>query len=453
MSTISFLLSIIQFAGIVGCAVYEYHRCSFSVFMWGTLAIMFALPHLITCLMGLYRYSVLTYVQASLFVILFCLIYLLVRYLSAPKLRDSTLLGSFGRGATFDGSKIPKYAAVSVCILALSLCVLIIYSQVAFGGIGNASWGAFWGNSTGVYDLGLNAGSLQLIAQYCLFGFCGVIAAACITRRYSILVVSVLIVVIYSLITRNRILMLPALTPLIIVFIRSNPKLNARKIGAIIGIAIVVLILVYGMRVFRHAGTLDSFLSMYSIDTFFRTVFDEMVNGDGELFLRDGFYYFIAGDNRFPEFGQFNTYIRLLFILVPTQFSFGLKPDEFTVSMASAYQNNYFNTTSSMHPTLFGDCFANGGIAGIFLACFWAVFITVIERMLSKTLPERRIYYFSTLSCIFVIIGRGSVYNACLYGLVACVLCCFVFAITDAFSAVNENSKRSTSPNVRRRLK
>lgn len=439
--------------GIAGCAVYEYHRCSFSVFMWGTLAIMFAFPHLITCLMGSYRYSVSTYIEASLFVILFCLIYLLVRYLSAPKACESTLLGSFGRGLLGrSGSKFPKYSAISVCILALSLCVLIVYAQVAFGGIGNASWGAFWGNSAGVYDLGFDAGSLQLIAQYCLFGFCGVIAVARITRRYTLLAISILIVVLYSLITRNRILMLPALVPLIIVFIRSNPKLSARKIGAIVGIAFVVLILVYGMRIFRHAGTLESFLSMYSIDTFFRTVFDEMVNGDGELFLRDGFYYFIAGDNRFPEFGQFNTYIRLVFILVPTQFSFGLKPDEFTVSMASAYQNNYFNTTSSMHPTLFGDCFANGGITGIFLACFWAVFVSIIERILNRTLPERRIYYFSTLSCIFVIIGRGSVYNACLYGLVACAICCFVFALVDAFS-VKAMADRSPSHSVGRQSK
>lgn len=452
MSTVSFLLSIIQFAGIVGCAVYEYHRCSFSVFMWGTLAIMFALPHLVTCLMGLYRYSVSTYIQASLFVILFCLIYLLARHLSAPKVHDSTPLGSFERGLMHNGSKLPKYSAISVCVLVLTLCVLIVYVQSAFGGIGNASWGAFWGNSVGVYDLGFDAGSLQLIAQYCLFGFCGVIAVACITRRYALLVISVLIVVLYSLITRNRILMLPALVPLIIVFMHFNPKLSARKVGTIVGIAFVVLILVYGMRVFRHAGTLDSFLSMYSIDTFFKTVFDEMVNGDGELFLRDGFYYFIAGDNRFPEFGQFNTYIRLVFILVPTQFSFGLKPDEFTVSMASAYQNNYFNTTSSMHPTLFGDCFANGGIAGIFLACFWAVFVSVIERRLNRTLPERRIYYFSTLSCIFVIIGRGSVYNACLYGLVACSICCFVFALVDAFS-VKVISDRSASHSVRRQSK
>ena len=56
---------------------------------------------------------------------------------------------------------------------------------------------------------------------------------------------------------------------------------------------------------------------------------------------------------------------------------------------------NPYNTSYSMHPTLYGDCFANLWWFGIILGHFWALLVL--------------------LGTAYVIVGRGSVYNGLFY--------------------------------------
>ena len=71
-------LGIIQFFFILIVTCYEYRRKSPVVFMWATLLVMFGIMHVISYAFPEYKYAD-TLDEASLFVILFCVIYIMVR--------------------------------------------------------------------------------------------------------------------------------------------------------------------------------------------------------------------------------------------------------------------------------------------------------------------------------------------------------------------------------------
>ena len=100
----------------------------------------------------------------------------------------------------------------------------------------------------------------------------------------------------------------------------------------------------------------------------------------------------------------------MLMVFIPTRFSFGLKPDDFAIAMGSAIG---MGPGGSMHPTLFGDCYANLGFAGILFGILWAVLATHLDKIiLSVRKNELRVLMYSLVASMFTIIGRGAVYNA-----------------------------------------
>src|SRR5699024_10974500 len=76
----SLILGLIQFIIILLITLFEYHIGSLSVFLWATLLLLFGLPHLIEGATGIFTYSSIVFNKASLFVILFSLIYLLMKH-------------------------------------------------------------------------------------------------------------------------------------------------------------------------------------------------------------------------------------------------------------------------------------------------------------------------------------------------------------------------------------
>ncbi|MDO7204772.1 hypothetical protein Q5M85_12095 [Paraclostridium bifermentans] len=75
----SIILGIFQLISIIIIVVYEYTQKYISVFMWATLLILFGIPHFIAILFRKCNYSEYTMIRASVFVILFNLIYILSR--------------------------------------------------------------------------------------------------------------------------------------------------------------------------------------------------------------------------------------------------------------------------------------------------------------------------------------------------------------------------------------
>lgn len=101
----------------------------------------------------------------------------------------------------------------------------------------------------------------------------------------------------------------------------------------------------------------------------------------------------------------------MLLIAIPTSLIPGIKPPDFAISMGSAWSMNPYNTSYSMHPTLYGDCFANLWWFGILLGIFWAIFSFFIDKFIYKRNEVVKMMLMVLFSTVFVIAGRGSVYN------------------------------------------
>ena len=147
-----------------------------------------------------------------------------------------------------------------------------------------------------------------------------------------------------------------------------------------------------------------------------------LLNNDGELGLRNVFLYFIYKDNNFLNFNKGHTYLRLIFMFIPTKYSFGLKPPDFAITMGSAWLGDFSNTRFSTHPTLYGDVFANFYWFGIILAIFWAIFALIIDRIIINNCLLKQLNYISIFGSMYVIIGRGSVYNGIFIGVLSAII-------------------------------
>jgi hypothetical protein len=149
------------------------------------------------------------------------------------------------------------------------------------------------------------------------------------------------------------------------------------------------------------------------------------MTSNGELSLKDVFYYFIYNNNQFPNFEQGHTYIRMLLVLFPTSLTLGIKPPDFAQSMGYAVDPGILKY--STHPTLFGDCFANLGFAGVFLGIFWAIFFSLTDYMVNRQDQILKLSLFSLCSVVFIILARGSVYNSFSILVWGCILLAIIY--------------------------
>ena len=196
-------------------------------------------------------------------------------------------------------------------------------------------------------------------------------------------------------------------------------KITLKQITFFVILAIFAIYSVYALRVYRHYGTLQTFVKEFNFVEFNEKVNLYLKTDNGELGLRRHFYYFINSNNDFNDFGKGHTYIRMLMVGIPTQWSFGIKPSDFAISMGSAIDPTIVGY--SIHPTLFGDVYANFGDFGVLMGFFWALYTSIIDRILQKQKQSIKITSILICSVAYVIIGRGSVYNGFVwqfYGLI-----------------------------------
>lgn len=226
---------------------------------------------------------------------------------------------------------------------------------------------------------------------------------------------------------------MPLLSATCMIFIIKYRKINLKTIiiGAILGV--ISIILMYGLRLFRFYGTIDQFLDNFVLSEFIEKLIKMLKNNNGELDLIDAYYYFIEKNNNFEGFEQLSTYIRMILFWVPTKLSFGVKPFDFAITMGSAYSNNLYNTIYSMHPTLFGDCYANFGFLGIILGIFWAIFVKCIDMLCFRKRYLYRVFLSILWGYSYIVIGRGSVYNGFYYGIRGTLIIGLIYIIIKSY--------------------
>lgn len=399
MHFLSIVFGLIQFLLIIYITFQELKKKSPVVFLWATLIIMFGIPHFLTTIIGDKYYSHYILFQASLFVSLFTLLYIIFRNKSTIKILT---LGehSFHIRKTLINTK--RLDILSFVIILISFFITFYSIYRSQGGFLNSSWASIRNVETNYINIGGLTSRL-------IYTFSGLSLYFFLTNRKKLTLIVLILFLVEVIITRNRAQILPVFIFVILLFIISIKKINLKHILIGVSIAVAAIYIIYAFRVFRYLGTLSNAIDNFSWKYINSKVIEFINDNNGELGLREYFYYFIKNNNKFEGFNRGNTYIRMLLVFIPSKWSFGIKPRSFDLYMGQAIG---MPSGGSVHPTLFGDCFGNMNWLGVFLGCYWALLANGLDALICRQKDDYfkiMLAFLSAYSC--VIIGRGSVYN------------------------------------------
>lgn len=416
----TFILGTIQLIAIIVVCIYELRKKSIAIFMWSILFVMFGIMHFISILTNSYTFSEETMNTASLFVILFTISYLLGRILISQKNTISTIEEK--NNLDFSEKKIyEKFMKILLLILIFSIIIRMIdLIKNANGSIFNTSWETMRKTGGKYFSLSQFFMPIYLFSSSCLM-------MAIKVKNKKIIIISSIIILFEVLISRNRIEILPLAVSIIYYIILKSKRIKTRDILKLVIISILGIYAIYGLRVFRHAGTLEKFFKKYDFISYNETVFEYLKKDDGELGLRNYMYYFIERKNEFTNFNKGHTYIRMLFGPIPTQWSFGLKPPDFSISMGQAVNPKIEGF--SVHPTLFGDVYANFGMYGFVFGVIWAILLTIIDKQSFKKNKIIFLPFIMIWGNVYIIQARGSVYNGYIWGIYATIYLYLIWII------------------------
>ncbi len=406
------LLATAQLIIIIVICLYEYQRKSASFFLWAMCLIMFGFVHFSIVLSGNSEYPEWVLNNASLFVIGFCSIYLSTRFIILRNKQAIRLDTKAFKGKWF-GKAEPLNSVDKSFIRLLSIALIVCVGYISYtlislsGGILSTSWGTYY-----LYYSGEDYFSFSKIIYIFFLPSATLFFVAAVSKRTKLMIVSALIILLFVMISRNKADLLPVLCGVIALYVYRKGTLSFKNTVALILLGCVSVFIVYSIQLYRHIGSLNDFITTFSLAEFTNHIIDNITSGEGELGLLKVFYHFVYINNDFPGFGEGHTYIRLLLVLVPTGFAFGLKPNDFAITMGSAWVNDPSNTAFSTHPTLFGDVYANLGNFGVLLGIFWAVLVYGIDKLIDRNNVYVKLALLNLITGNYVLIGRGSVYNS-----------------------------------------
>ncbi len=402
----------------------EFRRKSLAIILWAGLFVFFMLPHTIDAMLGTREYLESTYVKASVFALCFNLIYFFTRFVFSVPIAHLEKLDSnrdiFERVTKDSIPNIDRLFIGTLFIsLVLSFLLLLFFIITHIDNLMSSTWVDMFNNRGGF--------------SYLMFSYLFPISLPVLFLSYKYrmrkkFIISLLITLFVVLVFRVRSYMIPAILPFIVFYIfRNRFKLNLRNILITLLLAISLLYVIFGIGVFRIYGSLNNFFANVTFSDFNKTMYGLLFSRYSELGLRNAFYLFLEKGNNFPNFGTGQGYLRLLMLPIPSSWSFGLKPQDFAMDMAMAYDPvNSVPGVNSMHPTLYGDSYANFGWAGVGLGVFWSLFATLSDLLTRNTREGHgcivKTSMLVSFSYAFTLIARGAVY----YGVINAVLI-FVF--------------------------
>ncbi|TWI59879.1 O-antigen polymerase [Halalkalibacter nanhaiisediminis] len=414
----SVFLSIIQLLTILLICIYEYKRKYTSVFLWAALLVMFGIPHFLSVLLGITPYGSEVMIKASFFVICFNLVYFITKLIIIkvfPNYKPFVIKNSNLDKPSMKDKVLTSFLFI---LLTLSLIILLGFIIRHLGSLMNSSWGNLY---TLNGELGFR--SPLRYANFLLFASAGVALVFRYYNKHLLFYISIGMIVFYSLLTGNRIIILPAIMAVLIPLVFNKKRSISFKQVVLYGsLACITIYTVYSLRLLRIYGGVYNFISDFNFTEVNNQILTMILTGDGELGLRNAFYHFIYFNNYFENFNQGHTYIRLLLMPIPTGITGGIKPPDFAVSMGSAYISDHINPNFSMHPTLYGDVFANFWWFGILFGAFWAVFTYILDKLINRRNVVIKITLMVLLCTVYIIIARGSVYNGLFIGFVGTII-------------------------------
>lgn len=431
----AYILAILQFVTISLVLFRELKYKSSAVFLWATLELMFAVPHLVDTLAGTTGYDDWVLSRASLFVLGFCATYAVMRFLIYSK-RMATNRQFYNADRISHALSIYKKeqkSRVPILLLVLLVTTIIrLYPMVtSAGGLMATSWSA--GRD---YTASLSYFNSYQWTGVILFSLSGIPVYYWFEGDRLYAVISWMLFLVCVIISRNRIEILPLLCSLIAIVMFKTNRITLGSLLLGVASAVAVIYVVYGLRVFRHYGDFSAFIRMFDFHDFMNRINTYISEENGEMGLRKWFYYFISHNNNFNNFNEGHTYLRMLFVYIPSKWSFGLKPPDFAQSMGAAIG---MVAGGSTHPTLFGDCYANMNWLGMYLGFFWALYASAADEITVRYDYRCAVFLYTLNAVVYAIIGRGSVYNGFVNVAYGIPLIIAAFSILGMFS-----SKRRT---------
>lgn len=396
----------IVFGLIIIC---EYRIKSLSLMFWTSIFVVFSIPHSLELILSTNIYSIKVMNKASLFVIGFNILYLLSRYIFVyRKTKFNWEISEFNGNIE---NRFIRYLFLSM-ILSVILWIIGLY-QVT-GNILNVSWS----------DTLLVSGGFSIIASYLFMTGCGVLLLLYLKRKGALLWITfIILALIVILLTRARINLIPLFLPIIVYQVFYKRNYTAILKVMMLGLAFIVV--VSFIQEFRFLGSLTNARNS-DIGLVFKNSINSLLNGQGEFGLRRAMYKFIDNNNKFINFNKGITYIRLLLIPFPNSI-IKIKPRDFAYDMWDAVNPHRTGIGGTYHPTFFGDLYGNFGDYGFVFGIIWALIFLGIDKITNKLSNEVKITIIAPFATMYLLLARGSVYNAIANGFWSFVILNIIF--------------------------
>jgi hypothetical protein len=405
------ILTILLIITFILILLLEYRLRSLALIMWGGLFVLFLIPHSLEMFLNANVFPLDVMNKASFFVISFNFVYFIIR-LSLSKFASCRKVWKQVFYENMFDEKIKDkltnfreniYIKVLILNMFLALFILIWIIINNYDSIFATSWVSLFNIKT----------KMMTVFNYIFIFSSSAVFVSYIRKNKINFRISLLLALFITIIIRSRAMMAPLILPIIVLLV-FNPKFKIRiKYIFLLGISVFVIIYsVYALQMIRYYGTLSNFFTTFSVNEFNHRVMERILQGQGELGLRYGFYYFIEHNNSFENFGTGKGYIRLLMLAIPSVLSGDLKPRDFAMDMYNAMFPDYANIGGTFHPTLYGECYANLGWLGILLAIFWAVFATLLDVIIKRNVNITRLSIIISSTYMYALIARGAVYNS-----------------------------------------
>lgn len=396
MSVISFLIMVSVF--LYGF-LFEYkNKSPFFVFYLGLLILVVFPSFMNSFSLGFNDYPEIVYVEANLFSALYLLVLCFFRRILTDVLKVKNIWLDFvyyKKDNDFSDLNRIYLFFLALCFL----CFIFGLKLFSFSALMTLNW----------WDLVRSNSPLVILGTYLSYVSCGILISSYYSKNSSDKILSYSLTIIFLcfsvLVLKTRSYVLMFLVPMFLYLMYS--KKGVELVKPIVLFIVTVFLFIFA-RAVRHSNDLNDFLSA----DIGLSILDA---GQGaESTFIEAFYYFIYNNNNFEGFGNNYTLTRILFFWFPD-----FKPIEFSYLMHSAYFGSSPSEGLSMHPTVFGDAYANSWWMGAFTYSFFlAIYISLLEltvRFFDNSRNYFKVIVFSIISIVSLIFARGAVYNAFMY--------------------------------------
>lgn len=391
---------------------FEFRAKSLTLIFWGALFAVFSVPHSMDIILETNIYPCYVMNIASLYAIGFNFIYLIIRYLLVYR---ST---KFNWTISEENGRIEnRFMRYLFLMLIISVLLWIFGLYKVTGSIYNSSWS----------DTLLVRGKYSIAASYLFMSSGGLLILLFLKGKNKLSKVLCLILsLIIVFLTRARINLIPFIFPVMIYYVFY--KKNYKSLLKVALIGLIFIVMVAFLQEFRFLGSLSN-AKQSDMKLVFERAMKSILSGHGESALRNGMYKFIYYDNKFENFGKGITYIRLLLLPFPNSI-IKIKPRDFAYDMWDVINPNRTGIGGTYHPTFLGDLYGNFGEYGFVFGVLWAIIFFLFDKITDKLPNEVKLALVAPFSTMYLLLARGSVYNAIANGFWSLVVIKITFFIS-----------------------